>query len=186
VRLLAAGRDCDVLDAGDGTVVRRHRRGRSQVGEAEVMAHARAHGFPCPRVHRVDGADLVLDLVAGPTLLDDLLADPSPARCRRVGSVLADLHRQLHRIPPLPGVPGAALLHLDLHPANVLLGPDGPVLVDWTNASGGMPATDVAMTWVILGLFAGTAPDVVGPMIDASSTARTATPPAPSSRRSLP
>jgi aminoglycoside phosphotransferase (APT) family kinase protein len=41
------------------------------------------------------------------------------------------------------------LLHLDLHPANIILSPNGPVLVDWTNARAGEPAFDVALTWVI-------------------------------------
>jgi aminoglycoside phosphotransferase (APT) family kinase protein len=44
---------------------------------------------------------------------------------------------------------GDRLLHLDLHPANVILSPAGPVVVDWTNARRGDPAFDVALTWVI-------------------------------------
>lgn len=44
---------------------------------------------------------------------------------------------------------GVRLLHLDLHPANVILASDGPVVIDWTNARRGMPSFDVAITWVI-------------------------------------
>ena len=58
---------------------------------------------------------------------------------------LAELHARLHRIPP----EGDRLVHLDLHPGNVLLARRGPVVIDWTNASGGDPALDVALTWVI-------------------------------------
>lgn len=43
----------------------------------------------------------------------------------------------------------ARLLHGDFHPANVLLSPQGPVVIDWTNAHAGEPAFDVALTWVI-------------------------------------
>ncbi len=33
---------------------------------------------------------------------------------------------------------------------NVMLSRDGPVVLDWTNASRGDPAVDVAATWVLL------------------------------------
>jgi aminoglycoside phosphotransferase (APT) family kinase protein len=42
------------------------------------------------------------------------------------------------------------LLHLDLHPENVLLGAAGPVVIDWTNATAGPPLADVAQTWVLI------------------------------------
>jgi aminoglycoside phosphotransferase (APT) family kinase protein len=41
-------------------------------------------------------------------------------------------------------------LHLDLHPLNVMLGPKGPVVIDWTNACRGDPAIDVALSWAII------------------------------------
>jgi aminoglycoside phosphotransferase (APT) family kinase protein len=46
--------------------------------------------------------------------------------------------------------PGTRLVHLDLHPENVILSPRGPVVIDWTNARRAEEALDVAMTWVIL------------------------------------
>jgi aminoglycoside phosphotransferase (APT) family kinase protein len=52
----------------------------------------------------------------------------------------------LHRVP----LDGGSLLHLDLHPDNVLLGPNGPVLIDWTNGRSGRAEMDVALTWLIL------------------------------------
>ena len=164
MRLLAVGRDCDVFDLGDGTVLRRRRGGRSLEGEAAVMTHAADHGFPCPRVHRSDGPDLVLDLVPGPTMLDDLVTDLTPARGAAVGAALGELHDRLHAVP---GLQGDTLLHLDLHPANVILGPDGPVVIDWTNAADGPPGLDVAVSWAILAASVALAPDVVPPMIDA-------------------
>jgi aminoglycoside phosphotransferase (APT) family kinase protein len=64
--------------------------------------------------------------------------------------VLADLHARLHTVPSRSGSPDERLLHLDLHPANVLLTARGPVLIDWTNATDGPPDLDVALTAVIL------------------------------------
>ena len=45
---------------------------------------------------------------------------------------------------------GAALLHGDLHPGNVLLGQDGPVVIDWFDATVGHPAADIARTMLLL------------------------------------
>ena len=45
------------------------------------------------------------------------------------------------------------MLHLDLHPANVILSPDGPVVIDWTNGARGDAAADLALTWIILAVF---------------------------------
>ncbi len=85
MELLASGRDCDIFDLGDGTVLRRQRDGRSLAAEAAVLRHVAGHGFPCPALHRVDGPDMVLDLVEGPTMTQDVLADPSDERARAAG-----------------------------------------------------------------------------------------------------
>ncbi len=45
---------------------------------------------------------------------------------------------------------GAALLHGDLHPGNVLLGPDGLVVIDWFDAAVGHPDADIARTLLLL------------------------------------
>ena len=64
-----------------------------------------------------------------------------------------ELHQQLHGIPaphwlarhaPLEG---DRLLHGDLHPLNVLMTDEGPMVIDWSNASRGAPAFDVADAW---------------------------------------
>ena len=79
-----------------------------------------------------------------------------PWTIRGQGRVLADLHRQLHTLaapdwmPDAPVGQGDRLLHLDLHPLNVIMSPKGPVVIDWTNACRGDPAVDVAVTWVLL------------------------------------
>jgi aminoglycoside phosphotransferase (APT) family kinase protein len=69
--------------------------------------------------------------------------------------VLADLHRQVHEIDApawLPQLPdgGDRVVHLDLHPLNVLYGPNGPVLIDWPNAARGRAETDLAQTWLVI------------------------------------
>jgi aminoglycoside phosphotransferase (APT) family kinase protein len=39
---------------------------------------------------------------------------------------------------------------MDLHPLNVLIGPDGPVVIDWTNAGRGDPLVDVALAQLLI------------------------------------
>jgi len=71
--------------------------------------------------------------------------------------LLADLHDQLHAIPAPdwlrsiePDGDGSSLLHLDLHPMNVMMTGRGPVVIDWTNAASGHPLTDVGVTYVLV------------------------------------
>ena len=150
--LIAAGREAEIFDLGDGRVLRRYRREGSPEREALVMAHARGHGFPAPRVFGADERGLVLERIDGRSMLEDLRR--RPWLLRRHAATLARLHLSLHRIdapPELPAVgPGRALLHLDLHPENILLSKRGLIVIDWTNARRGDGALDVALTWVIM------------------------------------
>ncbi len=148
---IAEGRDSEIFAHGPGRVLRVARDGRSLVDEARIMSHVRSQGFPAPAVHDAGHGFLVMDLVEGPTMLDDAI----PFRVRRNALLLASLHEQLHALPAPPWltraapVPGDRVLHRDLHPLNVLMGPDGPVVIDWANASRGAPEFDVADTWVL-------------------------------------
>jgi aminoglycoside phosphotransferase (APT) family kinase protein len=151
---IASGRDADIYDAGAGRVLRRNRHGTSQEREAQVMTYVRSHGYPAPEVHELsaDGVDLVMERVDGPTMLDDL--GRRPWRLRSHALTLADLHTRLGRLPApewlrAGPVPGDRLVHLDLHPGNVVITADGPVVIDWTNASAGTPGSDVATTWIV-------------------------------------
>jgi len=80
----------------------------------------------------------------------------APWLIKRQASVLAGLHCRLHEIPPpefldpAPVGDGDSIVHLDLHPLNVILGPKGPVVIDWTNAARGDPATNVGLVWVLV------------------------------------
>jgi thiamine kinase len=67
---------------------------------------------------------------------------------RAAATVDPSLGRALAFLPPQVGTP--RLCHGDLHPSNVLLGPDGPVIVDWFDASRGDPIADVARSSVTL------------------------------------
>ncbi|MGH3745682.1 MAG: phosphotransferase [Mycobacteriales bacterium] len=154
MELIARGRAADVFDAGPGRVLRRYRSPAGDAtGEAEVMRHAARAGYPVPAVYDAGGPDLVLERIDGPTVLDAL--GSRPWRLRSYAHLLADLHTQLGRITAPPGLrqplgTGTDLLHLDLHPGNVILSPRGPVVIDWTNASAGPAAADVADTWLIV------------------------------------
>ncbi|MEJ7583723.1 MAG: phosphotransferase [Acidimicrobiales bacterium] len=150
---LAAGRDAVVYAVGDDRVLRRTPDERSFVTEACVMEHARAADYPVPQVYRVGPGEMELDRIPGPTMLEDL--SRRPWRMAAHARTLADLHHRLHAIAAPDGLEafpleGAAIVHLDLHPGNVIISPDGPVVIDWTNARRGPGPVDVALTWIIL------------------------------------
>jgi hypothetical protein len=124
--------------------------------EARTMEHVRALGYPVPFVDEIsdDGADLVLERIDGFSLDD--AASKRPWTIRRHGATLADLHRRLHELEappwlgPAPCGEGDRLLHLDLHPLNVMVTKKGPVVIDWPNAVRGDPNVDVAVTWALM------------------------------------
>lgn len=146
--LIGQGRGCLVYDLGDGTVLRRYRN-PSQSAEAEAAAMRRAAqaGLAVPRVHDVSGSAIRMDRVDGPTMADQLAEHPEQAGPS--GHLLADLHHALDGT----GSRGFAVVHGDLHPGNVVMSADGPVLIDWTNHRSGPRALDVALTWLLLDCF---------------------------------
>ncbi len=153
--LIAQGRDSDIYAYAPGLVLRRARSGRSMAHEARIMQYATEHGFPVPRIEAVqaNGCEIVMERVDGPSLLDVMARRPWKGGDSL--RVLADLHDRLHRIAapdwlPRLGADGDRLLHLDLHPANVLMSARGPVVIDWPNACAGEPLADVALTYALL------------------------------------
>jgi streptomycin 6-kinase len=149
-----SGREAEISDLGDGTVLRTLRGPGNPVREALVMEHARAHGYPVPRVHEVRDGALVLERIEGETMFHDLRR--RPWHLPRDMRMLAELHARLHAIAAPPELGSGAFLHRDLHPDNVLLSPRGPVVIDWPNAGAGDPAFDVALAWIICATSGGT------------------------------
>ena len=117
------------------------------------MEHARSNGFPVPEARPLSDTEIVMRRLKGPTMLDEL--GRKPWLIGRHAATLASLHRRLHEIEApdwllAPLGEGTALLHLDLHPDNVILTAAGPVVIDWPNVARGPGAADVAYTWIIL------------------------------------
>jgi aminoglycoside phosphotransferase (APT) family kinase protein len=152
---LASGRDGDIYEYAPGLVLRKTRDGRSIECEARVMRYVAEHGYPVPAVEevRAAGAEIVMERIEGPMMMDVMMR--RPWTMPRYVRMLCELHDRLHEIaaPPwLPQLPddGDRLVHLDLHPMNVMLSVRGPVVIDWTGAARGHPLSDVAMTYVLL------------------------------------
>lgn len=122
----------------------------------ERWNYVRERGYPVPAIHDVlsDGTELVMERIDGPSMLTVLAR--RPWTISNHGAMLAHLHQALHRIPAPDWIKDAPcghrnqLLHLDLHPDNVMMGTRGPVVIDWSNASRGDENSDVALTWVLL------------------------------------
>ena len=153
--LIASGRAADVYDLGDGRVLRRYRTAHPDLElEARIMRHVADQGYPVPAVHDVDGTDLIMDRIDGDTMLDRLSA--APWKVVSYARLLARLQQRLARIEAPTWLLAEAadrshpqsVLHLDMHPMNVIMSPDGPVVIDWTNAAGGPAGFDGALTYV--------------------------------------
>jgi aminoglycoside phosphotransferase (APT) family kinase protein len=153
--LIASGRDGDIFALGPSLVLRKTRDGRSIEDEARVMEYAADHGYPVPAIEgiRAGGSEIVMERVDGPMMMDVMAKQPWTLP--HYASMLADLHDQLHEIPAPDWVPrlpddGDRLIHLDLHPMNVILSHHGPVVIDWANASAGEAMSDIAASYVLL------------------------------------
>lgn len=153
--LLASGRDGEIFEYGPGLVLRKTRDGRSLENEARVMEFLTTHGYPVPAVEevRAGGTEIVMERIGGPMMMDVMARQPWTMP--RYASMLADLHDALHELRAPDWLPqladdGDCLVHLDLHPMNVMLSERGPVVIDWTNASRGEALTDTALTYVLL------------------------------------
>jgi hypothetical protein len=139
------------------------RVGARVADEVRAASAAAAH-VPVPRVLgwlELDGIGAVL-LERLPGRPAGELARESPERAAAAGSACGALHDALARVacPPglrdAPGTDGGErrLLHLDLHPFNVLVDDAGEPtgVIDWANAAAGDPELDRARTWSVLTL----------------------------------
>lgn len=149
------GRSADLFALADGRLLRRYRDAALNCDyEARVMQYVRDQGFPVPAVYDAAGPDLVMERIQGVTMLEAMRR--APWSIPHQASVLAGLHERLHQIPGpdwllTSAFPGPHILHMDLHPLNVLMTADGPVVIDWPNARRGNAMADVAHTWLVLG-----------------------------------
>ena len=117
---------------------------------------------------------------SGPTMLQEMLAAPEKlaAYARLLAELQADMHartaaglpelksrlkRRIEHASPLSQEMKAAVLahldtlpdgnvicHGDFHPENVLMTADGPVIIDWADATQGHPLADVARSSLLM------------------------------------
>ena len=133
-----------------------------RVADEALAVSAAAGRVPVPRVLdriELDGCGAVLlELLPGRPAGD--LAVTTPERAATAGRSCGALHDRLAELAAPPKLRDAPrvrcrqrrLLHLDLHPYNVLVDDDGQLtgVIDWTNAAAGDPQLDAARTWSIL------------------------------------
>jgi aminoglycoside phosphotransferase (APT) family kinase protein len=154
--LLAAGREADIFEYGPRSVLRRSREGHSMAYQASTMTYLRDQGYPVPAIEEVseDGTDMVMERIEGPSMVDAI--SKAPWTVRRQARTLADLHAKLHELAapeflwPAPVGTGDRMVHMDLHPLNVIVSPKGPFVIDWAGASRGDPLVDVGVAWVLM------------------------------------
>lgn len=76
-----------------------------------------------------------------------------------------DRDRLLELLDELPDK--GSLCHFDFHPGNVIVGPQGPVIIDWFDAAAGDPAADLVRSAMLLryGAASSYGPDKAGMMV---------------------
>jgi len=132
-------RDSSPSDVALRLVPRRVRAG------VVAMSHAVRYGYPAPRLYEIRGQDMFMQRVRGPTMLTALMGGDLdlPAGLPPFWPTFCSACTVCC---PRPGAgPGTRLVHLDLHPDNVILSSSGPTVIDWTNARDGSPALDVVL-----------------------------------------
>jgi RIO-like serine/threonine protein kinase len=92
----------------------RYREPRDLALQARILNRLAFAGYLVPRVHLITKDALVVDRIDGPTMYEDLLINPE--RIADHAALLAELHQRLQRL---------GILHRDLNPMNVILGPEG-------------------------------------------------------------
>lgn len=171
--LIVRGRNADVYLMNDTQVLRRLHTGASTYPNIELLRHLNSLGYPTARIIEADGTDLILERLHGPNLLQAL--DAGEVTMSQGVQILLDLHSSLHALPlppipaittgddpargtsgtvarvPAPATPksGTSMLHLDLHPGNVLLTAYGPRVIDWESARLGSAGVDLATTALV-------------------------------------
>ena len=145
--LLGTGRTADVYGVGLRRVLRRYRDGRDASKEAEAMRYLFKKGYPVPEVFDVAGADIVMAHLSGATMLKTMAR--KPLQIPEMAKTLARLQTRLNALAPPPflevkfGEP-SGIIHLDLHPDNIMMTNSGPVVIDFANIAAGPASADAA------------------------------------------
>jgi aminoglycoside phosphotransferase (APT) family kinase protein len=166
--LIGSGRSADVYEYGPDRVQRRYREPRDTEREVAGMKVAREAGFPVAEAEALSDTEIVMTRLHGPTMLEAL--GQRPWQIARHAGLLASLHDRLHSIEapdwlPAPLGEGRELIHLDLHPDNVILTDAGPSVIDWPNVARGPGIGDVAYSWIILATAATPRPNLRGRLL---------------------
>lgn len=137
----------------------------------EVLDLTTVQGRPALVLERVDGVPMWDHMLTEPAdiprlaiLLAELQTEinltPAPSGMPRLVDRLSakiadaaplspidrdDAQRELARLPE-----ANALCHFDVHPNNVIMGPQGPIIVDWYDAAAGNPAADVVRSSTLM------------------------------------
>lgn len=151
---------------------------RSGVSVPAVHGVIVVDGRPGLVMDRIDGEDLLTVLARRPWTFPRSASELGRLHARlheiAAPSELPDLSqvllRRIDAAPHLPsrtasyardllaGMPeGDRICHGDLHPGNVIVHPEGLVLIDWSNASRGHAMADLARTMLLVRI--GTLPD---------------------------
>jgi aminoglycoside phosphotransferase (APT) family kinase protein len=152
-RQIARGLDGAIYEYGPGLVLRQSFEPRNVEDEARLMQYLEAEGYPVPHVADVaeDGTAIVMERLDGVMLMDQMAKRLRFTAGLRLTRELLD---RLHLIAAPEWLrefePGGRVLHLDLHPMNIMMTSRGPVVIDWANGAAGDPLTDVAMTYVLM------------------------------------
>ena len=169
LRLLRPGFNPAILDAEVRALELAHRNGLPVPRPGE---RASIDGRSGVILERIEGTDLLTELGRAPwTVFRSArmcgVVHAQMHACRVDDSGFPMLKKRLERQLSSPLVPpelaeiarkrletlpdGDALCHGDFHPANVMRVPNGPVVIDWPNATRGAPEADIARTLLLLG-----------------------------------
>jgi aminoglycoside phosphotransferase (APT) family kinase protein len=128
--------------------------GDGQAIEEEAEALRKASGYfaqvPHFRLPSGEGPpSLLIEWCEGQTLLSAYRSRPWQAW--HYGYQFGHAQAELHTAPRSDFDGHETLLHLDLHPGNVIVR-DGKIvaIIDWRNAREGDPRVDIARTWLLL------------------------------------
>ncbi len=102
-----------------------------------LNAYARQLGSLHQRVHTITGNDLPAQRM----ILEWKISHASVLSRLAQDKLIAELNT-------LPD--GEQVCHGDFHPGNVMITPDGAIIIDWSDASSGNPLADVARTVIIM------------------------------------